>query len=111
MPYILSLRTFKPTSNFPPLFMQSVYVWLVLVAVLGSLIGVCYYFRVIIKMYNSAVISLSGDNQTEERRLRVELAGGENEISVSPLHKIVLIITILLTLLLGIFPDAVIGLL
>lgn len=102
---MLSLSGIPPLAGFFGKYyiftsaLSSGFVWLVLIAVLGSLIGVYYYFRIIIKMYSSAAISPSGGGE-----------GGGNEISVSSIQKILLIITIALALLLGIFPDLIIGL-
>ncbi|MEK6615333.1 MAG: NADH-quinone oxidoreductase subunit N [Bacteroidota bacterium] len=96
---MLSLSGIPPLAGFFGKYyiftsaLQSGYVWLVLIAVLGSLIGVYYYFRVIISMY------MKGTHE--------ETAA----IKISSLQKIVLIITIALTLLLGIFPDLIIRLL
>ena len=59
---------------------------LVLVAVLAALVGVFYYFRVIISIYS----------KPEQSNIPVTVGG---------LHQVVLFITTLLTLLLGIFPD------
>lgn len=59
--------------------------WLVLVAVLASLVGVYYYFKVIIAMYFDKAYVVSSYN-------------------VSQLHKVLLVICLLITLALGIFP-------
>jgi len=94
---MLSLAGIPPLAGFFGKYyiftsaLQSGYVWLVLIAVLGSLIGVYYYFRIIIKMF------LSG-------------TGEGASIEISSLQKIVLVLTILLSLLLGIFPDLIIRL-
>ncbi|MGP8216853.1 MAG: NADH-quinone oxidoreductase subunit N [Bacteroidia bacterium] len=58
---------------------------LVIIAVLGALVGVYYYFRVIITIY-----------KPEQSNIPV---------TVGSLHQIVLFITTILTILLGIFPD------
>jgi NADH-quinone oxidoreductase subunit N len=95
---MLSLAGIPPLAGFFGKYyiftsaLQSGYVWLVLIAVLGSLIGVYYYFRMIIKMFSSGT-------------------GEVTNIEISTLQKIVLVITILLSILLGIFPDMVISLL
>lgn len=94
---MLSLSGIPPLAGFFGKYyiftsaLQSGYIWLVLIAVLGSLIGVYYYFRVIIAMY----LKESSDTSS---------------IEVSILQKILLVITIALALLLGIFPDLIIGL-
>jgi NADH-quinone oxidoreductase subunit N len=102
---MLSLAGIPPLAGFFGKYylftsaLQSGYVWLVLMAALGSLIGVYYYFRVIIKIYGSAIVVPS-----------VETQGGENEISISPVQKALLTITIILAILLGIFPGLIIEL-
>ena len=63
---------------------------LVLIAVLGSLIGVYYYFRVIIAMFRD---------------------GNEKEIDFSGRYKLVMIIAGILALALGVAPGIVTGLL
>jgi NADH-quinone oxidoreductase subunit N len=94
---MLSLAGIPPLAGFFGKYyiftsaLQSGYVWLVLIAVLGSLIGVYYYFRVIIKMFTAGT-------------------GEVASIEISSLQKIVLVLTILLSLLLGIFPDMIIRL-
>ncbi len=95
---LLSLAGIPPTAGFFAKYyiftaaFQSGYGWLVLIAILASLIGVYYYFRIIIAMYfkeNSNVLPI--------------------EVSVN--HKILFFITILLTIALGLFPDFIIRLL
>ncbi|HEY4800755.1 MAG TPA: NADH-quinone oxidoreductase subunit N, partial [Bacteroidia bacterium] len=98
---MLSLAGIPPLAGFFGKYylfsatLQSGYVWIVLIAVLGSLIGVYYYFRVIIAMYSQVATPASEGN----------------ELAVSQAQKIVLIITVLLSLALGIFPELVIRLL
>ncbi|MBI4929650.1 MAG: NADH-quinone oxidoreductase subunit N [Bacteroidetes bacterium] len=103
---MLSLAGIPPLAGFFGKYylfssaLQSGYLWIVLIAVLGSLIGVYYYFRVIITMYSTAPSSISPE-------------GGENLLPFGEVGwgtKIVLIITILLSLALGLFPDLVIRL-
>lgn len=99
---MLSLSGIPPLAGFFGKYylfsatLQSGYVWLVLIAVLGSLIGVYYYFRVIIAMYLK-----------EKAEVEVKV----KEIQISSLQKIVLIITIVIAFFLGIFPDLIIWLL
>jgi NADH-quinone oxidoreductase subunit N len=94
---LLSLAGIPPTAGFFAKYyiftaaFYSGYGWLVLIAILASLIGVYYYFRIIIAMYFKEA---SGD-----------------VIEVSTNHKLLFIITILLTVALGILPDFVIRLL
>lgn len=96
---MLSLSGIPPLAGFFGKYyiffsaLQSGYLWLVLIAVLGSLIGVYYYFRVIIKMYQTIPIVLA-----------------EQSFKIDRSTQIILVATILLSLLLGIFPDLVIGL-
>jgi len=63
---------------------------LVIAAVLASLVGVYYYFRVIIAMF------LKGDD--------------EKPVSVTTLHQILTVLLIILTLGLGLFPDGILKL-
>lgn len=94
---LFSLAGIPPTAGFFAKYyiftaaFQSGYGWLVLIAILASLIGVYYYFKVIIAMYFKQ--------------------GNETAIEVSTNHKILFIVTILLTIALGLFPDFIIRLL
>lgn len=73
--------------------LQSGFTWLAICAVIAALIGVYYYFKIIIAMYFK------------------ESAVEQPAISISMLHKVSLILTIVITLALGMFPDALFGLL
>ncbi len=94
---LLSLAGIPPTAGFFAKYyiftaaFQSGYTGLVLIAVVASLIGVYYYFRIIIAMYFKEA---SGD-----------------VIPVQTSHKLLLIIVALITLVLGLCPDCVIWLL
>ncbi len=94
---VLSLAGIPPTAGFFAKYyiftaaLQSGYTNLVLIAIVASLIGVYYYFRIIIAMY---------------------FKEGRNEvISIQPNHKIVLIIIAIATIVLGLTPDFIIRLL
>ena len=93
---MLSLAGIPPTAGFFAkyyVFFTAInhgYTWLVLVAVIAALVGVYYYFRVIIAIYFKP-----------EQQLV--------PIKVGPLHRTVLIITTILTLLFGLFPNLVLG--
>jgi NADH-quinone oxidoreductase subunit N len=94
---LLSLAGIPPTAGFFAKYyiftaaFQSGYGTLVLIAILASLIGVYYYFRIIIAMFFK---------QSDAA-----------PIEVSANHKLLFIITILLTIALGLFPDCIIRLL
>jgi NADH-quinone oxidoreductase subunit N len=94
---LLSLAGIPPTAGFFAKYyiftaaFQSGYGTLVLIAILASLIGVYYYFRIIIAMYFKP--------------------SDAAPIEVSSNHKLLFIITILLTIVLGLFPDFIIRLL
>jgi NADH-quinone oxidoreductase subunit N len=95
---LLSLAGIPPTAGFFAKYyiftaaFASGYGLLVLIAILASLIGVYYYFRIIIAMF-------------------FRDAGNNSVIEVSANHKILFVITILLTVALGLFPDFIIRLL
>ncbi len=88
---MLSLAGIPPFAGFFAKYfifttaISSDMLWIVLVAVLASLVGVYYYFKVIIAMYFGKADSVS-------------------TYSVSQLHKALLLICLLITLALGIFP-------
>ena len=90
---LLSLAGIPPLAGFFgkylvfSLALQQGYVGLVVVAIITSLIGVCYYFRVIVAIFSDP----------EEART----------ISVTTPTKLLLWILMLLTIGLGIFPDLV----
>ncbi|MFZ6010545.1 MAG: NADH-quinone oxidoreductase subunit N, partial [Bacteroidota bacterium] len=94
---LLSLAGIPPLAGFFGKYyiftvaFNSGYGWLVLLAVATSLIGIYYYFRIIIAMYLR-----STDNNTP--------------IPTPVLHKVLLVICLLLSVVLGIFPDALISL-
>lgn len=93
---MLSLAGIPPLAGFFAKYyifvaaLQSKFVALVIIALLSSLVGVYYYFKIIIAMYFK------------------ESDG--HELTISPIHKILLLIIILATLAIGIFPDAIIRL-
>lgn len=95
---MLSMAGIPPVAGFFAKYyiffaaLKSDYIGLVLIAVLSSLIGVYYYFRIIIAMYN----------------------GKENSPAafIIPVNtKLVLMVSGILTLLLGILPGYIVGLL
>jgi NADH-quinone oxidoreductase subunit N len=94
---LLSLAGIPPTAGFFAKYyiftaaFQSGYGGLVLIAILASLIGVYYYFRIIIAMFFK---------QSDAA-----------PIEVSSNHQLLFIITIILTIALGLFPDFIIRLL
>ena len=93
---MLSLAGIPPTAGFFAKYyifsavMQNGYIGLVLLAILGSLIGVFYYFRVIIAVF-----------KTEEET---------QEIKVNTLFRVLLVITSLAAIILGIAPGILAGL-
>lgn len=94
---LLSLAGIPPTAGFfakyyifTSAFMAG-NVWLVLIAIVASLIGVYYYFRIIIAMYFKE--------------------GKHEEVAVDMNHKILLIVIAFAIVALGIFPDVVVRLL
>jgi NADH-quinone oxidoreductase subunit N len=93
---ILSLAGIPPTAGFFAkyyVFLTAIHngnTLLVLIAVIAALIGIYYYFRVIIAMYFKP-----------EQQLV--------PIKVGPMHRTVLIITTILTIFLGLFPDFLLG--
>jgi NADH-quinone oxidoreductase subunit N len=93
---MLSLAGIPPTSGFFAKYymfnnmLGQGYIWIVLLAVITSLIGVYYYFKVIIAMY-------------------FKDADG-NSIQAEAEHIAVLIVTALFTIALGLFPQSVFGL-
>jgi NADH-quinone oxidoreductase subunit N len=95
---LLSLAGIPPLAGFFAKYyvftvaFQSGYISLVLLAVITSLIGIYYYFRIIIAMY------LKSSDKT---------AG----VEVPMLNKVLLVICLVVTIALGIFPDLLIGLL
>ncbi len=69
--------------------------WMLVIAVLMSAVGFYYYFRVIIAMY---------------MRPANETAATANRVEISGLYKTILMLAAVLTLALGILPDAIIHL-
>jgi NADH-quinone oxidoreductase subunit N len=94
---MLSLAGIPPTGGFfakYTIFITAInngYLSLVIIAVIASLIGVYYYFRLIIAAY-------------------FRPANDETTIELSLQHKLLLVITILITIALGLFPDYLIKL-
>ncbi len=93
---MLSLAGIPPTAGFFAKYyifvaaMENKLTALVLIAVIGSLIGVYFYFKIIVAMFREG-------NET-----KLQLSGG---------YKIVLVIAGILALALGIFPGMITGLL
>jgi len=96
---LLSLAGIPPTAGFFAKYyiftsaFHSGYAGLVLIAIIASLIGVYYYFRIIIAMY------FKDANHHDEA------------ISLEMNHKLLLIIAVILILAFGLFPDSIIKLL
>lgn len=94
---LLSLAGIPPTAGFFAKYyiftaaFQSGFTSLVLIAIIASLIGVYYYFRIIIAMFFKE--------------------GSTTIIPVQSNHKLVLILVAIATIVLGLAPDFIIGLL
>lgn len=94
---LLSLAGIPPTAGFFAKYyiftaaFQSGFTGLVLIAIVASLVGVYYYFRIIIAMYFK---------ESNDETIAIQLN-----------HKILLIVVAVATILLGLFPDFIIRLL
>jgi NADH-quinone oxidoreductase subunit N len=94
---LLSLAGIPPTAGFFAKYyiftaaFQAGYSTLVLIAILASLIGVYYYFKIIIAMYFKE--------------------STDAEITVTTNHKVLLILVAIAIVALGLFPDFIIKLL
>ncbi|MES2139275.1 MAG: NADH-quinone oxidoreductase subunit N [Bacteroidota bacterium] len=94
---LLSLAGIPPTAGFFAKYyiftaaFQSGFTGLVLIAIVASLVGVYYYFRIIIAMYFK---------ESQDETIAIQLN-----------HKILLIVVAVVTILLGLFPDFIIRLL
>lgn len=91
--FMFSMAGIPPTAGFMAKFyvfsaaVNKGYIWLVVIAVLNSLVSVYYYFRVTMKMYM----------QAPER----DLEG----VGLGPAMAVALLVTAVGTLWLGVFPD------
>jgi NADH-quinone oxidoreductase subunit N len=98
---LLSLAGIPPTSGFFAKYyiftaaFQSGFTGLVLIAIIASLVGVYYYFRIIIAMYFK--------ENTDETAVE--------PIAIGINHKVLLIIVAVAIIALGLFPDFIIRLL
>ena len=94
---LLSMAGIPPLSGFFAKYylftvaFESGFLGLVMLAVITSLIGIYYYFRIIIAMYLKSSDTLSS-------------------FEIPALHKVVMIVCLALVLALGIFPDYIINL-
>jgi NADH-quinone oxidoreductase subunit N len=94
---MLSLAGIPPLAGFFAKYyiftaaLQQGYVWMVIIAVLGSLVGVYYYFRIIIALFRQ---------ETED-----------SFIPMSMVFKVFLVAISAISLVLGIMPDLIAGIL
>lgn len=94
---MLSLAGIPPTAGFFAKYyifntaLSNGYFWLVIIAVIASLIGVYYYFKLIIAAW-------------------FKPADDETLIHLSFTHKLLLVLTIAITLALGLFPGYILAL-
>lgn len=94
---LLSLAGIPPTAGFFGKYyvltaaMHSGHYWLVIIGILSSLVGVYYYFRIIIAMY-------------------FKPATEENTIGASAQHQALLFLTAVIILVLGLLPDLLLNL-
>lgn len=94
---LLSLAGIPPLAGFFAKYyiftvaFESGYVGIVLLAVVTSLIGIYYYFRIIIAMYLKAPESTT-------------------PVTVTTTHNVMMVICMLATIVLGLFPDLITGL-
>lgn len=95
---MLSLAGIPPLAGFFAKYyifvstLKSGFVWLVVVAVLSSLVGVYYYFKILIAMYFKHPHS------------------DENSIVITPVDKLLLFLIIIATIAIGLFPGLIIEL-
>jgi NADH-quinone oxidoreductase subunit N len=93
---LLSLAGIPPTAGFFGKYyvlnaaLAGGHVWLVVLGILGSLVGVYYYFRIIIAMF-------------------FKPANDESPIGTSVSHQALLFITAVITLVLGLLPDLILN--
>jgi NADH-quinone oxidoreductase subunit N len=91
--FVLSLSGLPPTAGFMAKFLvfhatiKNGYLWLAILAILNALIGIVYYFKILIAIYFKPTDG--------------SLAPVQNSI----LYQVVLIINAFILLVLGIFPD------
>ncbi len=94
---LLSLAGIPPLAGFFGKYyifrtaLESNHVWIVMLALINSLIGIYYYFRIIVSMFARESIA-------------------REDITVDLGYKSVLIVSTILLLVLGLFPDLVTGL-
>lgn len=93
---MLSLAGIPPVAGFFAKYylfvatLQTGYTWLVLVAILSSLVGVYYYFRVIIAMFQPS------DRET-------------TQIQLSTTQQVALVLAFILSIVIGLFPGFITG--
>jgi NADH-quinone oxidoreductase subunit N len=95
---LLSLAGIPPTAGFfakyyvfnAALAGAQNHPWLVVIAILSSLVGVYYYFRIIIAMYFKPAVN-------------------ENPVTADNMHQALLFITAVLILVLGLLPDLILN--